>query len=92
MMSVEMAERVAAVLGGRVWTGETVVRVYWGGEGRSASWLSSADDGSLMMQLGRGANQADVERRLHAAGLVTGVARETSYGTTVLDDVRVVAL
>lgn len=92
MMSVAMAERVAAALGGRVWTGDTAVRVYFGGEGRSASWLSSADDGSLMMQLGRGANRTDVERRLHDAGLVTGTTRETSYGATVLDDVRMVAL
>jgi hypothetical protein len=91
MMSVILAERVAAVLGGRVWTGEHAVRVYFGGGGRQESWITSRDDGAPEMQLGRGQHAGEVERRLHAAGLVTGTTRETSYGGTVLEDVRFVA-
>ena len=91
MMSVGLAERVAAVLGGRVWQGESgVVRVYFGGDGRSQCWISSRDDGSPVMQLGRGTYESDVDAKLHAAGLVTATARATDLGS-VLDDVRFVA-
>ena len=91
MMSVGLAERVAAVLDGRVWQGESgVVRVYFGGTGRWQCWISSRDDGSPVMQLGRGTTEGDVDAKLHVAGLVTATARATDLGL-VLDAVRFVA-
>jgi hypothetical protein len=93
MLSIELAKRVAQALKGRVWSGDSgVVRVYFGGYGsRSESWITSKDDGSPVLQAGRGMSLGKVEQQLLEAGLVTGTVRQTSYGT-VLDDVRFVAL
>lgn len=82
-------ERVAEVLGGRVWAKGGHVRVYWG-HGKAESCLTVGEDGALSVSCGRGVTLGDVETRLHAAGLATGTARETGYGSTVLDDVRIV--
>jgi hypothetical protein len=87
-MAQVKAEQMAAALGGRVWTGDSgIVRVYWG-YGKGECWLSVSQDGTLDMQLGRGATRSSVEAVLHAAGLVTGTVRETTYGGKLLDDVR----
>jgi len=89
MATMETMERVAEALGGRVWAKGGHVRVYFG-RGKSESCLTVADDGSLSVSCGRGVTLGDVEAKLHAAGLATGTPRETGYGSTVLDDVRIV--
>lgn len=91
-MSKTMAERVAKTLDGRVWIGDSVVRVYFGGQGRKQSFISSKDDGTLILSLGRGQNESDVTDRLASAGLITGDEMKTSYGTKYLDNVRFIAV
>jgi hypothetical protein len=88
-MTIATAERMAEVLGGRVWTGGEHVRVYVG-RGKSESCISVAADGAFHVAVGRGVHEAEVTRALVAAGLATGRLVETAYGTSYYDDVRVV--
>lgn len=84
MMSIEWAARVAEVLGGRVWTANSadLRRVYWG-SGKGESYLFAKEDGSIVVQTGRGVSECDVLRSLVSAGLALGTERETSYGSTI---------
>ena len=88
-MTKTQADRIAAVLGGRAWQGGEVARVYFG-FGRGESWLTVGEDGSIYVHCGRGVTVGDVQRALVDAGVATGTERQTSYGATVLDDVRMV--
>jgi hypothetical protein len=89
-MTKVQADKIAAVLGGRAWQGGEVARVYFG-FGRHESWLTVGEDGSIDVHCGRGVTVGEVERALVDAGLAAGTERATSYGTTVLDDVRMLA-